>query len=569
MLQAADLHERGRAAPSARRAAPSSSTSTASLVIHDEIDLPFGDIRVAARRRAGRPQRPEVAASASSAAPTSTACASASGARTRPTRTSSPPTCSARWRQPRRRGRRAGRRARPTRPSGSCCAERLDWTQTPPRIPARSFGVLAGGWAPCRSAPSSPISSTIPPRLRLADEGGDAFVSQSLRPFVVAALADRDAAPPALVVVGDDRAARDLAADLRAWLHPRPVRYYPSRGVAYESHLTPPPHLVGLRVAALDALTDTPEGSEQPVVVVSADGAVREGARPRAAPARLHAARRRPARPRRGRPASSWPRATSASTRSRSAASSRSAAACSTSTRRPRSARSASTCSTSRSRRCAGSRPSPSARSGEADCVEIAPAAELAPEHRELAEIAARRGGAAATSPSCCRSTSFRELLDLVPERRGDRRRRRGGRRAGAARPLGGRLRGVPRRRGARTSTSSPTRSSPRSQQRAAVRLSARSPPTSRSRSAPRPPTSPRARCARPRPSWRSSPARATRPSSPGRSAARPSAPPTTSPALKADAQRRHDRPGLHRGQPARRLRRRRASSSPRSPSTG
>src|ERR1700712_2937098 len=109
-----------------------------------------------------------------------------------------------------------------------------------------------------------------PAAVRLADEGGPAFVSQSLRPFVVAALADRDPNRPALIVVGDDRAARDLAADLRAWLAPRPVRYSPSRGVAYESHLTPPPHLVGLRVAALDALLDTPEGSEQPVVVVSA-----------------------------------------------------------------------------------------------------------------------------------------------------------------------------------------------------------------------------------------------------------------------------------------------------------
>ncbi|RKQ91680.1 transcription-repair coupling factor [Solirubrobacter pauli] len=109
-----------------------------------------------------------------------------------------------------------------------------------------------------------------PAAARLASEGGSAFVSQSLRPFVVAALADQDVKRPALVVVGDDRAARDLAADLKAWLNPRPVRYYPSRGVAYESHLTPPPHLVGLRVAALDALTDTPEGSEQPVVVVSA-----------------------------------------------------------------------------------------------------------------------------------------------------------------------------------------------------------------------------------------------------------------------------------------------------------
>src|SRR5436853_7183856 len=111
-----------------------------------------------------------------------------------------------------------------------------------------------------------------PAALSLARDGGRAFVSSSLRPYAIAALAEvGDARERAqLVVVGDDRAARDLAADLRAWLAPRPVRYYPSRGVAYESHLTPPPHLVGLRVAALDAITDTPEGSEQPVVVISA-----------------------------------------------------------------------------------------------------------------------------------------------------------------------------------------------------------------------------------------------------------------------------------------------------------
>jgi transcription-repair coupling factor (superfamily II helicase) len=109
-----------------------------------------------------------------------------------------------------------------------------------------------------------------PAAARLADGGGSAFVSQSLRPFVIAALADRDPRRATVVVAGDDRAARDLAQDLRAWLRPRPVRYYPSRGVAYESHLTPPPHLVGLRVAALDAIRDTPPGSEQPVVVVSA-----------------------------------------------------------------------------------------------------------------------------------------------------------------------------------------------------------------------------------------------------------------------------------------------------------
>jgi transcription-repair coupling factor (superfamily II helicase) len=114
---------------------------------------------------------------------------------------------------------------------------------------------------------------------RLARDGGHAFVSGALRPYAIAALADRDASTrsrPTLVVVGDDRAARDLAADLRAWLAPRRVRYYPSRGVAYESHLAPPPHLVGLRVAALDALlaasgeAERHAEREQPVVVVSA-----------------------------------------------------------------------------------------------------------------------------------------------------------------------------------------------------------------------------------------------------------------------------------------------------------
>jgi transcription-repair coupling factor (superfamily II helicase) len=104
--------------------------------------------------------------------------------------------------------------------------------------------------------------------VRLASHGGHAFVSASLRPYLIAAISDRGAGG-ALVVVGDDRAARELAADLKAWLAPRRVRYYPSRGVAYESHLAPPPHLVGLRVAALDALLE-PGAGEQPVVVVSA-----------------------------------------------------------------------------------------------------------------------------------------------------------------------------------------------------------------------------------------------------------------------------------------------------------
>ncbi|MEA2295296.1 MAG: hypothetical protein QOE86_2935, partial [Solirubrobacteraceae bacterium] len=113
--------------------------------------------------------------------------------------------------------------------------------------------------------------STHPDAERLHDEGGRAFVSMSLRPALVAALADHDPSRPTVVVAGDDRHARELAADVRAWLRPRLVRFYPSRGVTYESHLTPPPHLTGLRVAALDALMDERKpGDDAPVVIVSA-----------------------------------------------------------------------------------------------------------------------------------------------------------------------------------------------------------------------------------------------------------------------------------------------------------
>ncbi|HZV73191.1 MAG TPA: transcription-repair coupling factor [Conexibacter sp.] len=116
-----------------------------------------------------------------------------------------------------------------------------------------------------------------PATVALARDGGRAFVSLSLKPYVVAALAREDPTRPLLVVAGDDRHARDLAADLRTWLAPRQVRFYPSRGVTYESHLAPPPHLVGLRVAALDALlegdaakADSDPTRPSPVVVVSA-----------------------------------------------------------------------------------------------------------------------------------------------------------------------------------------------------------------------------------------------------------------------------------------------------------
>jgi transcription-repair coupling factor (superfamily II helicase) len=95
-----------------------------------------------------------------------------------------------------------------------------------------------------------------------------AYVSASLRPYLLASLADSPdgaGSGPVLIVTADDRSARDLAADLRAFLAPRPIHLYPSRGTGFDSHIAPPPHLAGLRVAALDALA-----TEEPVVVAGA-----------------------------------------------------------------------------------------------------------------------------------------------------------------------------------------------------------------------------------------------------------------------------------------------------------
>jgi transcription-repair coupling factor (superfamily II helicase) len=109
-------------------------------------------------------------------------------------------------------------------------------------------------------------------RARDAAAGGEKLTvraSSMLRPLLLAALLEDDrglAGRPALLVSADDRSARDLAADLRAYLAPRRVRFYPSRGTGYASHVTPPPHLVGLRIDALDAL----RRDEDAVVVASA-----------------------------------------------------------------------------------------------------------------------------------------------------------------------------------------------------------------------------------------------------------------------------------------------------------
>jgi transcription-repair coupling factor (superfamily II helicase) len=251
---------------------------------------------------------------------------------------------------------------------------------------------------------------------RLADEGGSAFVSQSLRPYLIAALADRDVRRPAVVVAGDDRSARELAADLRAWLRPRPVRFYPSRGVAYESHLTPPPHLVGLRVAALDALIDTPAGSEQPVIVVSAVALSEKVPDPKLRP---HGFTLRVGElldldeAANDLVAAGYERVDQVEDRGQFAvrgglldlypATEERAVRVDLFDDEIETLRWFSTF-TQRSL-------------GEADAVEVSPAAELAPEHRELAEIAAlespdERPDIAELLPV----DDFRELLDLVPE---------------------------------------------------------------------------------------------------------------------------------------------------------
>ena len=382
--------------------------------------------------------------------------------------------------------------------------------------------------------------------MRLAREGGHAFVSASLRPYLIAALADRDEASrarPTLVVVGDDRAARDLAGDLRAWLAPRRVRYYPSRGVAYESHLAPPPHLVGLRVAALDALLGAGGRAGARTSRRSWSSAQRR-CRRRCPTRRCARARSRCASAScstsTSAPPSSSRRATSASTRSRSAASSRCAAACSTCSRRPRSGRCASTCSTSRSSRCAGSRPSRSARSATPRRSRSRrrrsspPSTASSPSSRRDGAPRGRRGrprGASRTSPSCCRSSASArcsscsrgrspaaELLVAAEEEL-----------APALRDHWDDVCAAFGDEDAHHLYVSPEEiAAALRRARAHLALGA-SPPTRRSSCARSRPTRPRARWPKPSRSSRSSCARATAPSWPSRAAARASARPTTS----------------------------------------
>ena len=325
------------------------------LVIHDEIDLPFGEVRTRlGGGLAGHNGLKSV--KAASAAGTSSACAPASGARTPPTRRSSPPTCSAAFARAPPRCRRWSS-APPTRSSGRARGAAGASGRAPDGGTARLAALAAGAPRPRTSRPEA------------RRDGGHAFVSSALRPYLIAALADideeaRGAAGSSSSATTGPRATcgRTCAPGWR-----RGACATTPPGGRLRVPPGPPPHLVGLRVAALDALLGRRRRRRTR----------RERRSSSSAPWRCR--RRCPTRrcartPSRcasascststSAPRSSSAPATSAPTRSRSAGSSRCAAACSTSFPRPRTAPSGSTCSTSRSNRCAGSPPSPSARSG-------------------------------------------------------------------------------------------------------------------------------------------------------------------------------------------------------------
>ena len=98
-----------------------------------------------------------------------------------------------------------------------------------------------------------------------------AEVSASLRPALIAALLEDDLGledRPALIVTPDDRSAREMTAALGAFLGNRSVRSYPSRGTGYASQVSPPPHLTGLRIDALDSFGR--DEQKPPIVVASA-----------------------------------------------------------------------------------------------------------------------------------------------------------------------------------------------------------------------------------------------------------------------------------------------------------
>ena len=130
-----------------------------------------------------------------------------------------------------------------------------------------------------------------PQAARLVDAGGRAFVSQSLRPYLLAALLDRDPTTPAIVVAGDDRAARDLAAGPAelARAPPRPLLPEPRRHLRVAPGAAAAPGRAADRRPRRAARRRATGGPGR--VVVSAVALSEKVPGPVAAPARLHASR--------------------------------------------------------------------------------------------------------------------------------------------------------------------------------------------------------------------------------------------------------------------------------------
>ncbi len=122
---------------------------------------------------------------------------------------------------------------------------------------------------------AEPDPTAILEELGTASPGSPVWagVSPSIRPALLAAMLGPDTPltdRPALTVLPDDRSARTFASLLRPFIGSRPVYLYPSRGTGYESQVSPPPHLTGMRIEAIDALASDPGGDPAPIVVASA-----------------------------------------------------------------------------------------------------------------------------------------------------------------------------------------------------------------------------------------------------------------------------------------------------------
>ena len=412
---AADVHERGRAlgGSGARRAASCGLERV--VVVHDEIDMPFGEVR--ARLGGGlaghnglKSLRRELGSAEFCA------CAWASGGPTPATRRSSRPTCSG----------ASARAPSEVRELIERAAEQVEAVVLGERAAAGRDRSSSDGAAAALMALRSLlglIGRTSRPRA-LAREGGHAFVSASLRPYLIAALADaraerRRARARRWSWSGDDRAARDLAGDLRAWLCAAAGALLPLAG----RRLRVPPR-AARRISwacawrrstrCWPASERASRRHEPPVVVVSAVALSEKVPDPELRPrsftlrvgelldleecaAELVGSR-----------------ATSGWIRWRSEGSSRCEGDCWMSSRRPRSGPCGWTCSTSRSNRCAGSRPSRSARSATTQRGRDRARGRA----RRRASRAGRAGGRAAPSSGEDAGAERPDIAELLPVER-------------------------------------------------------------------------------------------------------------------------------------------------------